>query len=234
MYKIQTYSHTITNPRDNFNKDAFLIKENCFVVADGISSKGEYGAQAAQLAIQKMAQTNLEELASSKDLKSLLTNLSQEIRNFGGGTTFTSLLIKNDNLILAHTGDSECYLIHEKTGKIKEVTKPFTLAFERFLKGTLDRKDLKNTPYQSNVLTSYLGSRSSETKFQIEKFPLKNVNSIILCSDGANIVPSEEMRDLVLNPNLENPAKDIALLAEQLGSKDDITVIVAKFAPMVY
>lgn len=231
MCKIQTYSYTITNPRDNFNKDRFLIKDNWFVVADGISSKGELGADAADLAVQLIEGTSLEEIANSKDLKFLLTNLSSEIRNFGGGTTFTSLCIKNDHLILANTGDSECYII--SNNKIKEITKPHTLAFEQYLKGKLDKKDLKNTPYLSNVLTSYLGSSKLELNIQIEKFPLKNVDYVILCSDGANIVPIEQFRELVLNPISNNPAKDIALMAEQLGSTDDITVIVAKFASVV-
>lgn len=45
-YKITTSAHTITNPRDNFNKDRYLLLDNWFVVADGISSKGENGAKA--------------------------------------------------------------------------------------------------------------------------------------------------------------------------------------------
>ncbi len=230
--QITTSSHTITNPRDNFNKDAFLIKENWFVVADGISSKGSAGAEAAILATNRIKETNLEDVVAPKDLKEILFNLSSEIRNFGGGTTFTSICIKNDHLILAHTGDSECYVI-SNSGSIKEITKPFTLAHERYLKGSLDKKDLKNTPYCSNVLTSYLGARSNELEIQIEKVLLKNVSAIILCSDGANIVPSEKMRELVSNSNLENPAKEISELAAELGSQDDITVIVAKFAHVV-
>jgi len=230
--QITTSSHTITNSRDNFNKDAFLIKENCFVVADGISSKGSAGAEAAILATNRIKETNLEDIVAPKDLKEILSNLSSEIRNFGGGTTFTSICIKNDHLILAHTGDSECYVI-SNSGSIKEITKPFTLAHERYLKGSLDKKDLKNTPYCSNVLTSYLGARSNELKIQIEKVPLKNVSAIILCSDGANIVPSEKMRDLVKTPSSDNSAYDIATLAAELGSQDDITVITVKFAHVV-
>lgn len=230
--QITTYSHTITNPRDNFNKDRFLIKDNWFVVADGISSKGTFGADAAELAIQVIQETNLENITAPKDLKSILENLSSQIRNFRGGTTLTSVCIKNDKLILANIGDSECYVI-SNSNRIKEITKPHTLAHEQYLKGRLDKKNLKNTPELSNVLTSYLGSSKLELNIQIEKIPLKNVNSIILCSDGANIVPIEKLRELVSNSNSENPAKDIALLAEKMDSTDDITVVVAKFAHVV-
>ena len=228
-----TFSYSITNPRDNFNKDRFLIKDNWFVVADGISSKGEYGAQAAQLVVDVIEQTNLEEMCSSKDLKSLLQNISSEIRLFRGGTTCTSICIKNDNLILAHIGDSECYIIYEN-GVIKEITKPNSVAFEMFLKGTIDRKDVK-TSYGSNILIAYLGmSESFDKKFpQIEKIPLKNVSHVILCSDGANIVPSETIRGIVLNPSVENPAKEISELAQKMGSNDDITVVIVKFTTVV-
>jgi len=227
-----TFSHTITNPRDNFNKDRFLIKDNWFVVADGISSKGEYGAQAAQLTVDRINETSLEEMCSPKDLKSLLQNISSEIKLFRGGTTCTSICIKNDNLILAHIGDSECYIVSNSS--IKEITKPNSVAFEMFLKGTIDRKDVK-TSYGSNILIAYLGmSESFDKKFpQIEKIPLKNVSHVILCSDGANIVPSETIRGIVLSENVENPAKEISELAQKMGSNDDITVVIVKFTTVV-
>lgn len=229
---IKTYSHTITNPRDNFNKDRFLIKDNWFVVADGISSKGEYGAQAAQLTVDRINETSLEEMCSPKDLKSLFSNISSEIKLFRGGTTCTSICIKNDNLILAHIGDSECYIV--SNGFIKEITKPNSVAFEMFLKGTIDRKDVK-TSYGSNILIAYLGmSEDFGKKFpQIEKIPLKNVSHVILCSDGANIVPSETIRGIVLNSSSENPAKEISELAQKMGSNDDITVVIVKFTTVV-
>lgn len=34
---MKTYSHTITNPRDHFNKDRFSINNEWFVVCDGVS-----------------------------------------------------------------------------------------------------------------------------------------------------------------------------------------------------
>lgn len=223
-------SHTITNPRDNFNKDRFLIKDNWFVVTDGISSKGENGAKAAQLACDVINETNLEDMTSSKDLKSLLTDLSSQIRNFSGGTTLTSIFIKNDNLILSHVGDSECYIItHDK--EIKEITIPTTLAYAHYKQGLVELKDVK-TAYYSNVLVSYLGSSKLDLNIQIEKIPLKNVAYVILCTDGANIVSIEKIKELVLN-NFENSAKEIACLAAEKGSRDDITVLAVKFAHVV-
>lgn len=225
-----TSAHTITNPRDNFNKDRFLIKNNWFVVADGISSKGENGAKAAQLACDVINGTSLEEMVSSKNLKSLLANLSSQIRNFGGGTTFTSICIKNDNLILSHVGDSECYVIYNN-GEIKEITIPTTLAYSQYKQGVIELKDLK-TSYYSNVLISYLGSSKLDLNIQIEKIPLKNVAYVILCTDGANVVSIEKIKELVLT-NSENSAKEIACLAAELGSRDDITVLAVKFAHVV-
>jgi len=223
-------SHTITNPRDNFNKDRFLIKDNWFVVADGISSKGEYGAKAAQLACDVINETDLEGVTSSKDLKSLFTDLSSRIRSFNGGTTLTSICIKNDNLILSHVGDSECYIINYD-GEIKEVTIPTTLAYAQYKQGLLELKDVK-TAYYSNVLISYLGSSKLDLNIQIEKIPLKNVAYVILCTDGANIVSIEKLKELVLN-DFENSAKEIACLAAEKGSRDDITVLTARFAHVV-
>lgn len=59
---MKTFSYTITNPRDNFNKDRFSIKNNWFTVCDGVSSAGEKGARAAQYAIDAVDKMYLSEL----------------------------------------------------------------------------------------------------------------------------------------------------------------------------
>lgn len=220
---MKTFSYTITNPRDNFNKDRFLIKDDWFVVADGISSKGKLGADAADYAVETVNKTNSSEITTPNKLKNLIQVMSKEIRKFGGGTTFTSIMIKGRNLILGHTGDSECYLLY-KNGSLIEITTPFTLAYEQFKKGFLDKEDLKIS-YYSNVLIDYLGAQI--TNPQIKSVFLENVVAIILRSDGANNVSDQETKRFILDSITEtNPAKAIAEKAAELGSKDDITVLV--------
>ena len=61
---------------------------------------------------------------------------------------------------------------------------------------------------------------------QILSFDLTITKSILICSDGANNVPEEDLKSLLLNSS--DPAESIAKRAAELGSRDDITCIVIK------
>ncbi len=220
---MKIFSHTITNPRDNFNKDRFAIKKNWFTVCDGVSSAGEKGAQAAQIAVNTVLKTNLDSLKNKTDLKKFLFNISKEIGKIEGATTFTSVLFKNKKGILFHTGDSECYVIYSDN-TIKELTTPFTIRYAMYLMGKVE-KDTVKTGYLSNYLLECLDGNSFTP--QILQFDLSNIKAILLCTDGANNVPEDEAKTLILTE--DNPAIAIAIKAQKLGSKDDITCIVMKF-----
>lgn len=219
---MKIYSYTITNPRDNLNKDRFLIKDNWFTVCDGVSSAGEKGARAAQLAVDAVNNKNLAELKTKRDLILFLNKINKEIGSFGGATTLTSVFFKNKKGILFHTGDSECYVINSND-EITELTIPFTYRYAKYLSGEVEKNTVK-TGYLSNILAECLSGEKINP--QILEFDLTTTKAILLCSDGANNVPETEMRNLILNSN--DPAKAISERAQELGSKDDITCIVVK------
>jgi serine/threonine protein phosphatase PrpC len=215
--KINTY--TITNNRDGVNKDRFLIKNNWFTIADGVSSKGEAGALAAQIVIDEINKINLEEIKSNKDIKNLLNEINLQIRLINGATTCTSIILKNNKLILFHCGDSECYILSD-CNFFSEITRPDTLAYANLNNG-LNLKDIKHIPHMSNVLLQCLNGKDFIP--QIRQFDLNHIKAIFLCSDGANIVPIEEIGTMLVSE--ENPAEIIAKKALQLESNDDITCI---------
>lgn len=217
---MKTFSYTITNPRDNFNKDRFSIKNNWFTVCDGVSSAGEKGARAAQYAIDAVDKMYLSELKTKKDITLFMKEMNTEIGRFEGATTFTSVFFKGKKGILFHTGDSECYIIN-KNNEIKELTTPFTVRYARYKLGEVE-KDTVKTGYLSNWLSECLNGYPINP--QILEFDRNNTNALLLCSDGANNVPEEEMRSLILNSL--NPAESISKRAQELGSTDDITCVV--------
>jgi serine/threonine protein phosphatase PrpC len=217
---MKTYSHTITNPRDNFNKDRFSINNEWFTICDGVSGCGERGARAAQIAIDYVNKTKLSALKTKSDLKNFLALISKEIEEFEGATTFTSVFFKNQKGILFHTGDSECYVLN-KNDEFTELTTPFTIRYANYLNGKVDKNTVK-TGYLSNYLTECLDGKPINP--QILSFDLTTIKSILLCSDGANNVPEEEMKSLILSSR--NPAKAISERAVDLGSRDDVTCIV--------
>lgn len=219
---MKTYSYTITNPRDNFNKDRFLIKDKWFTVCDGVSSCGEKGAIAAQIAVDFVSNAELSALKTKADLKAFLNSINIKIGKMEGATTFTSVFFKKENGILFHTGDSECYVLNSDT-ELTELTTPFTIRYARYKLGEVE-KDTVKTGYLSNFLTECLNGEPINP--QILSFDLTITKSILICSDGANNVPEEDLKSLLLNSS--DPAESIAKRASELGSRDDITCIVIK------
>lgn len=224
---MKTFSHTITNQRDNLNKDRFLIKEeeNWFTICDGVSANEEAGAKAAQIAIDGVKNTNIKDLNNRGKLKSFVEDLGKQIKTIGGATTFTSIFLKpeRNKAILFHTGDSECYFVYDNS-IIKEFTIPTSLAYQFYKNGKIPKENIKNTPHYSNVLLECLNGKPIE--LQITELSLKNVTHIILCTDGVNYVSPEMMASFLSS---KNPAKTICEKALELKSKDDITCVVIKF-----
>lgn len=221
--KINT--HTLINTYDNLNKDSLLVKNNWFTVADGVSSHGKAGAIAAQIATDRVKLFDLNNLKCKSDVKDFMFQLDNEISlTTKGCTTFTSAFIKNNKLVLMHSGDSECYLVYED--RLKEITKPFTMTYAAFLRGDLKESEIKRGRY-SNILTECLGEYSLKNP-QIEVFDLKGVKGLILCSDGANHVYPEYMLE-IFRLFGKGSAERICEESRNLGSNDDITVICVEF-----
>jgi len=220
---MKIYTSTLTNTRNDENKDSFYIGKDWFVVCDGISSTASGGRAARYVTNHCKKYEYFEEI---EDFKDFMEPINSKIRFERGGTTFTAVVLEKDGnnnkvvgIKLIHTGDSECYIINNNS--IDEITYPFTLAKVRF--PNLSKKELDETR-MNNVLIEYLGM-DELPDFQIENF--SKPEYLIICSDGANCVEPDEMKNIVLS-DYKNPAETIAEKSRKNGSSDDITVIVVK------
>lgn len=216
MIEVTTYS--ITNSRDEINKDRFLVDldRKLFVICDGVSSKSNAG-EAAQKVIDYVKGLELPSRISQRFARDLVYSLNEIVCSMRSGTTFTLLRLEDDEGLIIHTGDSECYRI--KNDNIEELTIPFTLAAQVYKNGQIKKEQVKNTPGLSNVLLESLGQTPIEP--QLRRFKLKDTSGFILCSDGANYCQPELMKKFF---NAEKIAKE----ALDKGSRDDITVITVK------
>jgi len=211
---------TLKNTYDDLNKDSFIVKDNWFVVADGVSSHGVAGAEASQMATDIVKDTDISTLKSKKYVRDFMFDLEKKISsNCDGSTTFTSAFIKNNKLVLAHTGDSECYIVYEDN--IKEITKPFCATYSLYTSGKMTLQEIKRAR-GSNILLECLGGGLVNP--QIEVFDLADAKGLILCSDGANYVLPEHMLE-IFRLYGDSAAQRICEEARQAGSSDDITVI---------
>ena len=100
----------------------------------------------------------------------------------GMGTTCTALLQRDDNVYIAHVGDSRIYL--NTDNKLYRVTKDHSFVQKLVDAGQLSDSEMETHP-RKNELTRALGI-SIEVEVEVSEKPLivKNGDKFLMCSDG--------------------------------------------------
>jgi protein phosphatase len=130
-------------------------------------------------------------------------------------------------LLFGNIGDSSGYVY--KKGKLYKVTKDHTLVNILLENGELTESDAKNHP-QKNVLMKALGAaeRIEMDIFDVER----NVDGVLLCSDGLTNMISVEQMEKILGDgelDLEGQVGKMINKANMRGGNDNITVACVRF-----
>ncbi|MBN1147894.1 MAG: serine/threonine-protein phosphatase [Anaerolineales bacterium] len=145
----------------------------------------------------------------------------------GSGTTLTAVLMWNEQMTIAHVGDSRVYTI-APDGEIKTLTRDHSLVMRMMELGQLSAEEASVHP-QRNVLYRALGQGEPFTP-DITTSPLPETGYIMLCSDGLwGVVPDEKLSYLATN----NPSPQIACelmidTANAAGGPDNISAILVR------
>lgn len=218
-----------------------------FVVADGMGGHLG-GSEASKFAVDFIANSILNnsswlariepssEESFIDELKSLLENAHRAIEaraktaeGFKGmGTTLTLAYVAWPRLIIAHAGDTRCYLFRKN--ELHLVTRDHTVANEMLRKGQLSRDELERSHW-SNVLLNALGAGAPSVFPDIYKIDLKENDSILLCSDGLNKHVSDVQINGVLSASKtpKSVCEELIMMAKQGGGSDNITIVHATF-----
>ncbi|MBI3038348.1 serine/threonine-protein phosphatase [bacterium] len=233
------------------NEDAFLVIPPwrdqaisngvcCFAVADGMGGH-KYGEIAAKLAMDCL-KTWLRKSSMIKGLSKLSTSLVEEIfgnansaiweftqshpETHGMGTTFTLALVKNDQLLLGHVGDSRAYLL--RNSKLQQLTRDHSFAAEQVRLGFLTKEQAQTHPAR-NYLIRAMGVREFITP-DSEIIDLQPGDTFILCSDGIyNQVPEEQIQRGLENTYLDEIPKLLIKDSIKAGGKDNATAVIFRF-----
>lgn len=230
--------------REN-NEDVWaeLLKEHCFILADGMG-----GHQAGEVAaketvdilsghirkIAKEKKMSVQELASWLKKAILDTNrriydLSLEKKEFHGmGTTLCLALIHSPHLIYAHVGDSRIYRIRHQ--KIERLTKDHSLKDEMISKGQLLEEDAPFFPYR-NVITRAIGTQPVADP-EIQTTLMDPEDIYFLCSDGlTDNLSDREILEIILNSSsLKQATESLIQSAKDKGGADNITIVMFRSA----
>ncbi|MBL7003263.1 MAG: Stp1/IreP family PP2C-type Ser/Thr phosphatase [Gammaproteobacteria bacterium] len=142
----------------------------------------------------------------------------------GMGTTIVTLLFYNNQVTIAHIGDSRCYLYRNKM--LEQVTKDHSLLQELIDRGFYTPEEAKKSS-NKNLVTRALGIDPSATPDIQEDIVLKG-DLFLLCSDGLTDLVEDEFISLTLerfSDNLEVAAKQLISKANDNGGKDNISVM---------
>lgn len=217
------------------NEDSLLADNNVFMVADGMG--GHNAGEVASL----MAVEHLREAASGiiaeTDLVQALVHANEVIYaesmtnhlHHGMGTTLAAMVVlDNNNIVVAHVGDSRVYMWHEKA--LTRLSKDHSYVQELVDEGIVSIEEARTHP-RRNIVTRALGI-DAEVDVEANTFPVTVGAWYVLCSDGL----VDEISDADIAKVLERcttpheASQALVDAANAAGGRDNITVIVVSTA----
>jgi protein phosphatase len=225
------------------SEDAYMM-----IVADGIGGSA-FGEVASRLALEAVWDLSLRQVRVSlkvndheaTDLaakaergfnlihESLVEHAEHDPRLAGMGTTLTAVHTIGAEAFVGHVGDSRAYLF--RAGKLTRLTHDHTLREELIESGLADA-DTPSLRYVRHVLTRCLGGHRRTVKPESRRLTLADGDYVLLCTDGLHgaVEDAEIAGTLGAHPTPDAACQTLLNAALDQGGKDNITIVVARFA----
>lgn len=143
----------------------------------------------------------------------------------GMGTTIVAAVSKDNNVCIAHVGDSRAYYIAEN--KITQITKDHSLVQQMLDNGQITKAEFDNHP-NKNIITRALGV-GEEIEIDFDTVTLAEDEAILICTDGlSGLLSDEELFEIYNLVPFDKLAEVYIRAANERGGKDNITVVVMK------
>jgi serine/threonine protein phosphatase PrpC len=221
---------TDTGMQRRANEDSLLARSPLFVVADGMG-----GAQAGEVASRVAVETfhdglrdgsNAERslVAQVEEANSHINELShRRAEHAGMGTTITAVYVGEQEVSIAHVGDSRAYCLRER--ELLRLTDDHSLVDELIREGKLTPEEAEEHP-QRSVITRALGPEAT-VEVDVRSFRGRAEDVYLICSDGLTTMLSEtELLDTLLaHESLRDSGEALITAANAAGGKDNITVV---------
>ena len=147
-----------------------------------------------------------------------------DAQHAGMGTTTTAAYLTGDTVVVAHVGDSRCYLLRDDD--LIRLTRDHSLVDELIRRGKLTEEQAESHP-QRSVITRALGPEPN-VEVDVEAFPARAGDVFLLCSDGlTSMVHEPQLKPLLADRSrpLEQIGRELIAAANEAGGRDNITVI---------
>lgn len=213
------------------NEDSYFAAAPLFVVADGMGG-AQAGEVASGIAVKVFSQ-GLPEGGETVEarLAARVAEANHEIHErsrteadrAGMGTTLTAAYVGEDDVTIAHVGDSRAY--RWRGGALERLTDDHSLVEELMRQGRLTEQEAGEHP-QRSIITRALGPEPA-VEVDTRTVPSRSGDVFLLCSDGLTSMISEDAVATILAEarSLEQAGRALVAAANDAGGRDNITVI---------
>ncbi len=211
------------------NEDSYFVRAPLFVVADGMG-----GAQAGEVASEMAVESfdrGLPDGSPAEALVQVIEDANRRIHDrsraesqrAGMGTTVTAAYVGEQEVTIAHVGDSRAYLL--RGGRLERLTRDHSLVGELVARGKLTEEQAETHP-QRSVITRALGPEP-DVEVDVRSYHARDGDVIMVCSDGLTSMVAEAGVTAILEGagSLDEAGRELIAAANDAGGRDNITVI---------
>ncbi len=217
------------------NQDSGYAGPHLLVIADGMGGHAG-GDIASSTVISELVSIDHESLTAgeaSEQLSKAIATANAELSRAaednpeleGLGTTVTALMRARNKLILAHIGDSRCYLLRGE--KFTQITHDHSFVQTLIDEGRITEEEASTHPQRSVVTRVLTGDPGDEPDVGAREAIIGD--RYLLCSDGlSGFVAGDTIEDILRAGKAPGTTADeLVALALKAGAPDNVTVIVA-------
>ncbi len=208
-----------------------------FVVADGVGGQ-DAGEVASRTAVETLL-AGFRESTRGEPNSSLLPALVRkantrvvEVAHDTGpagsnmATTIVACALRHDRVVVAHVGDSRCYLIRQ--GEARILTRDHTYAAEQVRMGILSPKEAAESESR-HILSRSLGAALT-VNVEVNEHQVFVGDVLVLCTDGlhGSVQPSEVAAVAGRAENLDAAARRLVDIANDRDGSDNISLQIVR------
>jgi protein phosphatase len=230
---VEHYAGSDTGLQRRANEDSMLALSPLFVVADGMG-----GAQAGEVAsriaveffgqgIEDAPEPELALISIAQAANARIHELSHSnAEQAGMGTTLTAVYVGEEQVAIAHVGDSRAYCL--RSGELLRLTDDHSLVDELVREGRLTPEEAIEHP-QRSVITRALGPEVT-VEVDTSSYRGRAGDVYLLCSDGlTTMVPEARLKEVLLSHRtLREAGEALIAVANEAGGRDNITVVLLR------
>ena len=229
----EQYAGSDTGRQRRANEDSLLVRSPLFVIADGMGG-AQAGEVASSVAVEEFRAGLPDATPPERALEALAQGANARIHELshahaeqaGMGTTLTAIYVGEQDVAIAHVGDSRAYCLRD--GELIRLTDDHSLVDELLRQGRLTPEEAVEHP-QRSVITRALGIEGS-VEVDTRSFSGHGGDVYLLCSDGlTTMVPESRIVEILqARDSLATAGEELIAAANEAGGRDNITVILIR------